>query len=49
MYYLCSEIKDSYCTADLSLCFHICKLLVFTYANCWFSDEGACCFLYRRI
>ena len=34
LYYLCSENKEadqlhSYCTADLHLCFRICKKLVF--------------------
>ena len=34
MYYLCNENKDadqlcSYCTADLLLCFRICRLLFF--------------------
>ena len=35
LYYMCSENKgadqlSSYCTADLRLCFHLCKLLVFS-------------------
>ena len=46
LYYPCSENKGAdqlrgYREADLRLCFHICKMLVFAYVKCWFSHDAA--------
>ena len=43
MYYPCSENKGadqlcSYCTADLRLCFRLCKLLVYSCGGSYVSD-----------